>query len=343
MLVSILLVAAGLGLLTKGADEFVLGAARLAQLLRIPAVVVGAVIVGFGTSAPEMLVSGLAAAEGDRDLGIGNVIGSNIANLSLVMGVAALVTPLVVTRSTMRREAPMAVVATLLFAVVVQGGISRGEGLILLTVLVVALVVLVATARGARATLDDAETLLHVEETRHLDGKREAVRTLLGIGATVAGAQLLVTGAIDIADELGVTTGFVGLTMVAVGTSLPELVTAVVASRNGHQDLVIGNVLGSNMFNGLAVAGVTAMVSPGELSDSNLPGLATWIMLAVVVVSWLFMRTRRVVARWEAAILLVVYFGTVPLLISDEEDEASASRAAVAVVEPAAPALAPDY
>lgn len=318
MALALLLALGGLALLIQAANQFVTGSARMAVVLRISPVVVGAVVIGFGTSLPEILVSASAAARGDLDLGVGNVIGSNVANLSIVLGVAALVAPVVVGRTTLGREAPLAVGATVLFAILVQDGFRRWEGVVFLAALIAALGYLIWAARAERNLVGELEGV--PTDTSTISLKTEVARTIIGLLLTVLGAQLLIEGFIRIADEAGLGTGFVGLSMVAMGTSAPELVTAVVAVRGGHSELVLGNVLGSNVFNSLAGGSVMALVGPGPIMDEKLTGLATVIMLVVTGLAVLFMVTSRLIARWEAGLLVAIYLGTMPLLISGEED-----------------------
>jgi cation:H+ antiporter len=311
MILSVLGIVGGLVVLTYAADQFVVGAARVAKVLRLSPILIGAVVIGFGTSAPEMLVSGLAGAQGSLDIGVGNIIGSNVANLSLVLGIAALVTPIVVRSPVLKREAPIALVATLIFAVVVQGGLAGGEAAILLVTLVVGLALIILGARRG----DDALTA-EVDElvTGDVSTRRESLRTLLGLAFTLGAAQVLVVSAVDIAEQLGLQQGFVGLTIVAIGTSLPELATAIQAARKGQTDLIVGNLLGSNLFNAGAVAAVAGFAGPGPLEDPTIVGLATVLMVVVSIGATAFMVTGKRVVRWEGALLLAVYVATIPLL-----------------------------
>ena len=320
--IAILLALGGLALLIQAANQFVRGSARIAVAMSISPVIVGAVVIGFGTSLPEILVSASAAAQGDLDLGVGNVIGSNVANLSIVLGVAALVMPVIVSRTTMGREAPLAAGATLLFAIFVQDGFERWEGLALLGALIAALLVLVRAARSERNLVGDLEGV--PADTSSINLKAEWLRTVVGLLLTVLGAQLLIEGFTRIADEAGLGTGFVGLSMVAMGTSAPELVTAVVAVRGGHSELVLGNVLGSNIFNSLAGGSVMALIGPGSLNDANLAGLATLVMLVVTALALVFMYTSRLINRWEAGILVTIYIAAMPFLISTDDEVESA-------------------
>ena len=311
MLLGLLFLVIGIVLLTYAADAFVDGAASVAQKLEISPVVVGALIIGFGTSLPEMLVSGLAAGQGDADLGVGNVVGSNVANLTLVLGLAALITTIAVDRHIVHRELPLCVGSVLLFALFVQNGFARWEGIVLAVVMVGVLSLII------QGSHDDDHDHDHADDEPL---GRTIVETVLGLIGTVGGAYLLVEGALAVADGLGLTGGFVGLTLVAIGTSLPEMVTAVVAARKGETQLIIGNLLGSNIFNSLAVGAVLGLVGPGPLEDENLSGLATVIMLVVVMVAAGFLLTGGKVVRWQAVLLLGIYFASMPFTITTEVD-----------------------
>ncbi|MDH4280417.1 MAG: calcium/sodium antiporter [Acidimicrobiia bacterium] len=306
LIVALIEVAVGLWLLTKAADEFVEGAANVAGVLRISPVVIGAVIVGFGTSAPELLVSSLAAWHGDLDLGVGNVVGSNVANLTLVLGAAALIVVLRVSPSVLAREAPLSLLSVLLFAYFTTGGLERWEGLVLLGALLGALFWIVAGGR-----------MDHVEDHSLDNGgplSRQAVRTAGGLLGTIAGAQLLVWGASAIATMAGISGGFVGFTLVAIGTSLPELVTAVAAARKGETEIILGNLLGSNIFNSLAVGGAIAAIHPGAVDDKELATIGVVGMVLVAFIAWAFMVTRKRVHRIEAVVLLVIWLVSVVLM-----------------------------
>jgi cation:H+ antiporter len=316
MLLAIVLCGVGVGFLAFAPDRFVAGAAGLADHWGMSRVMVGVLIVGFGTSAPEMLVSGLAAAQGDAGVGAGNVVGSNIANLSLILGVAALIATLSVPRGIIRVELPLVVVSTVVFALVVQNGVTFTEGVILLVLMSAVLWFLVWRTRHPDA---DDESL--GSEVGELLGPDEArgMRHLIvlaggGLVGTLVGAQLLVTGAVDIAEEVGLSGGFVGMTLVAFGTSLPELVTAVAAARAGEDRIILGNLMGSNLFNSLAVAGVMGLAGGGAITDASLTVGGVVLMLVVTGAAAVFMITGRLVNRWEALGLLGIYALVMPLL-----------------------------
>jgi cation:H+ antiporter len=313
-LVDILACVAGLALLAVASDHLVLGASALAERFGVPVLVVGVVVIGAGTSMPELLVSASAALRGSADVGVGNVVGSNIANVMLVLGVGALVAPLTVTSRILRREVPLMVLAGLAFAAALWHGLSRVEGMALLAGLVAAMALLVFWSRSPRGSAELAREVADVvvPATGPRAG-RETVRALLGLAGTVAGAQFLVSGALGIADAAGVSGGAVGLTIVAGGTSLPELVTAAQAARRGDPELVVGNVLGSNIVNALGVGGVVAVLAPGPLEGGGLAvGAVAMVLTSLVAVA--FMRRRFVVDRLEAALLVVGYVCLVPVL-----------------------------
>ena len=310
MATALFLVLVGVILLGWAADQFVLGAARVAVLTNVSPVVVGVVIVGFGTSAPEILVSGLAAAQGDLDVAVGNVVGSNLANLTLILGVAAGLTALIIESTTVWREAPLTVGSMVLFAVVVRGGLGTTEGIVLLAVLVAALWWILRGATGVDDLGREATELTEPQGTL----RGESARTLAGLVGTIAGAQALLTGALDLAARAGIDDGVVGLTLVAIGTSLPELVTVAQSARRGEHDLIVGNLLGSSMFNSLAVAGVAAIVGPAVLPDTPLAIVAPVIAVLVGAVVWAMMGTQRRIGRREGVVLILAYAVIFPLL-----------------------------
>lgn len=327
IVLNVLLLLCGLVLLAKAADAFVVASARLAMTLRISPLVVGAVIVGFGTGAPELLVSSLAAARGSLDLAAGNAVGSNLANLTLVLGAAGLIAGPETLPRVVRREAPVSFAAVALFGFLLQNGLSRWEGVALLVALAAALVVMLrGVGRAPDDEAADADFVKELEEFVEEPGeqvlvdvvaastRRDVVRVALGLLGTVAGAQLLVVGAQRIAADIGLSGGFVGLTLVAVGTSLPELVTAIQSARRNETALLAGNVLGSNIFNSTAVAGTAALIGPGAITDSGLTVVAVVSMVTVAGLAWLLLGTGGRLRRLEAGALVGIYAATLPLL-----------------------------
>lgn len=310
-----LAIVVGLALLAWAPGQFVGGAATLARRWNVSAVIVGAVILGLGTSAPEMLVGGLAAVQGDAAVGVGNVIGSNIANLALILGLAGLVGTIGVAEGTLRTEVPLVVLATAGFALAVQGGISVGEAVALVAGLAAALAVTVwrSTTRPAADADIEAEVDELLARQRH-DTVTLVGRLAVGLAGIIAGAQALVWGAVEVAEALELSGGFVGMSLVAVGTSLPELATSVSAARAGEDDLVLGNLLGSNLFNCLAVGAVIGFADAGALDDTTLTTGGVALMLAITVAAAVVMAVGRRVTRLEAGLLLVAYLAVLPLL-----------------------------
>ncbi len=295
---STFLVVIGLAILVIASDRVVVSAVRISLRLGISAVLIGALIVGLGTSIPELLVSSIAAADGRLDLAAANVVGSNAANVSLVLGAAAVLSPVAVSKELLRREAALMVVAVAALAVVVSNEvIGRLEAIGLLIGLVVALGLLIFWARGNPPEIEDDDNI-----TTHV--WLEFVLGTVAIAATVLGAKILLDGALDIGERLEWSATFLGL-LLGVGTSLPELATALAAARHKESDLVIGNVIGSNIFNSLAVAGVAGLVGPGALADFD--GIAVIGMLVAVGFAGVAMVTGRRISRIEGALLLVLF------------------------------------
>lgn len=280
MILAAVLLVGGIVLLTFCADLAVTAAEKLSDHLGISPVIVGALVVGLGTSLPEMVVSGIAAAQRDTiDLAVGNVTGSNAANLSLVLGIGAIITSIGGNRKVMQREGIMMLVATAMFVgFTIDDELARWEGIVLLAGMVVAAVLIARTPGVA----DDPEA----PGTDGGEFRSTIVRAVAGLVGVLVGAQLMVTGAVDIATELGASEAFIGLSIVAIGTSLPELATTVVSARRGSIELVVGNVLGSNLFNALAVAGIAGLVGNGVIEESNLATVLTMAGISVFVVLW---------------------------------------------------------
>lgn len=321
----LLALAGGLVLLLFAGDRFVSGATGIADVMRLSPVVVGAVVLGFGTSAPEMVVSTLAAAEGDPALGVGNIVGSNVANLSLGMGIGALLTPIAFSRTLLRREIPLSVAATVIFALaVVDDHLARWEGAVLAALLVVALAIIVRAGlpdddagrpAGAAPPVGDPG---RPAGTTPRPGRGHVtphvLKSLVGLAGVLVGAQGAVWGSIGIAHSLGLSDGFVGFSVVALGTSLPELATVIAAAKQGSPQLVVGNLFGSNLFNSLAVAAAMGLVGAETIGDRALTTIGVGAMCLVAMVSWVQGLTRRRITRAEGVILLVLYAATMVLL-----------------------------
>jgi cation:H+ antiporter len=291
MVTALALTIGGLAVLPLAADRFVVAASRISRALGLSPILVGALLVGFGTSLPEMVVSGLAAAKGDTDFAVANVVGSNVANLALVLGVAATMRPITANRGLIRKEGTLVLVVTVLYvALHINGDVQRWEGAVLMVVLVLALALLIRWSESG--LLEEEDSLKRLVTVR-----REAILGVITMVLTVVAATVLVQGADRLAFELDIQSAFIAATLVAVGTSLPELATAVAAVRRHEADLVLGNVLGSNLFNALAVGGVAGIIGPGPI-DSGFRVLLV-VLLGVTMFTGLLVTTGGRLSRGE--------------------------------------------
>jgi cation:H+ antiporter len=313
MVIMVALGVVGIVLLSGAADQLVLGSARLAARMRVAPVVVGIVIIGFGTSAPELLVSGAAARAGHTGLAIGNLTGSNVLNLTLVLGLAGVAAPLTVRSSLVRREAPVAVGGVTMFAVLLLPGLDLVAGLILSASLVLAVTQLIRTSPVTAGDPLPGEAAEFVDGAAGHGLVRESIRTVLGLAGTLAGAELLVTNAAGVAARLGVSQQVIGFTLVALGTSLPELVTSIQAQRRGESDLVAGNLLGSNLFNSLAGGAVIAFTHHGGPATG--PFAVDLLMVGVSCLAWALLSRGHRLTRTESTVLILMYGLSLPLLV----------------------------
>lgn len=305
MLTDILFILAGFVLLSFAADRLVVAAARLAAKFGLSTVLIGAVVVGLGTSLPEMLVSGLAAARpGGIDFALGNIVGSNVANLALVLGVSALISPIARQPKTITREGGLMLLGSVLLAgLAFNNTLTRAEGVLLAVGLAGALALIIGWSRsGAVADLDLDDEL---KDPGDINTGREAFLAVVSLSLTLLGADLLVRGARAVAETMGISDAVISLTLVAIGTSLPELATAIAAARRDENDLVLGNVLGSNIFNALGVGGVAGIVGNAATQTSFQRPLV--VMIAVTALTGVLALTTKALGKREGAILLVTY------------------------------------
>lgn len=304
MFTSILSIIAGLIMLIVGGDWLVDGAVGIARLAKLSPMVIGLTIVAFGTSAPELLVSVQAALGGNPGIALGNVVGSNIANIALIIGVTALICPIPVHRSTIKVDVPFLLFSTIALTLIsyLYGSITRTEGIIGLTLLFLFVAYQVRTSRKQeKSAVEPAE-----DETPPAPLWKSIVFLALGIAALKYGAQFLVDGAVNIAEGLGVADRVIGVTVVAIGTSLPELFASVMAARKGNVDLAVGNVIGSNLFNIMCVLASASVISPIPDVGPGFTNDCIW-MLALTLLIALQLRTDYRLTRLEGAILLVSY------------------------------------
>ena len=320
MLIALLAIAVGLILLVWSADRFVEGSAATAGHFGMPPLLIGMVVVGFGTSAPEMVVSALAASQGNPGLALGNAYGSNITNIALILGITALIAPISVHSQVMRKELPILAVITL-FAIwqLFDGTLSTLDALALLGVFFVLMGWSIWS--GMRTPDDPMATEVSAELQAHAMPIRRALFWLaVGLVLLIISSRILVWGAVDLATAFGVSDLIIGLTIVAVGTSLPELASSIIAARKGEHDLALGNILGSNLFNTLAVVGIAGLITPIGVADEvlvrDLPVMAA-LTLALFVLGYGFRGPGRI-NRLEGGTLLTVFVGyTAYLLITN--------------------------
>lgn len=318
MILAIVAVVVGLAVLVWSADKFVDGAVGIAEYCGMSTLLIGMVIVGFGTSAPELTVSAISASQGNPELALGNAYGSNIANIALILGATALISPILMQRSVIRGDLPILIAVSILSIVLVwDGSVVRWNGVLLLVVF--ALVMGYSIWRELKKAKAEASNSVEDEA----DGKQASLGKsilwlVLGLVLLVASSRALVWGAVVIARTLGVSDLLIGLTIVAIGTSLPELASSIAAARKGENDLALGNIIGSNLFNTLAVVGLAATISPMDeiekaVTYRDMP-LMTALTVALIVLGFRRKGDGRL-NRIAGAILLAVYVGYLALLV----------------------------
>ncbi len=314
----------GLALLIGGAEALVRGAGKLAISFGVSPLVVGLTVVAFGTSSPELAVSVQSAFNGKVDIAIGNVVGSNIFNVWFVLGACALIAPLMINRQIIRQEVPIMIAATLLLVGFMwNGDVSRVEAAIMFALLLVYTVFLIVQSRKEKTitAAEDAELDLSSTWDRHWS--MQVVLIAVGLFLLVQGSNWLVEAAIVFAKSMGVSELIIGLTIIAAGTSMPEVATSVLATMRGQRDIAVGNVIGSSTFNILGVLGLTGIVAPtGLVVAPSILSFDMWVMLAVAVAAFPIFLTGRQIARWEGAVFLGYYtaYTTYLILMSQQHD-----------------------
>lgn len=299
MTLSIAYILIGIIAVLWGADKFTDGAAAIARKMNIPEIVIGLTIVAMGTSAPELFTSVVSALKGSTGLALGNIVGSNIFNSLLIVGAAAAVAPISISQATIVKDIPFALVASLLLtAVCLDGNLTRIDSLLLLIGFALFLAYTLQIARNGKT--EDSKT----EKSQAL--WKSILFIIIGLGCLIVGSNLFVSGASTVAEQLGVSDAIIGLTIVAGGTSLPELATSIISARKGQSGIAIGNVVGSNVFNILAILGITGFISP----MTNLGGITTidltMLILSIILV-WAMSFTKYKIERWEGFTLLGVF------------------------------------
>ena len=307
MWLNILWMIAGIALVLWGADRLTDGAVAIAERMHMSQIVIGLTIVAMGTSMPEFFVSLLSALKSMPDMAVGNVVGSNIFNSLLIVGCAALVAPMTILKSTVKRDIPFALVASwMLLMLCLDRQLSRIDAGVLFAMF---LLYMYFTLKGAKQEPDENE-----EAQKNYSLPKSIFFLLLGLGCLVFGSNLFVDSATVIAKSMGVSDAVIGLTIIAGGTSMPELATSVVSARKGQSGIAIGNVLGSNVFNILMILGITGLISPMQLK--GITNLDLSMLIISMVMLWLFSFTKYTIARWEGAVLTVVFLGYMSYLVA---------------------------
>ncbi len=317
-MLTFLLFVAGFFLLIKGADLLVDGASSVAKKLRISNIVIGLTIVAFGTSAPEFIVNVFAAANGSTELAIGNILGSNIANILLILGISAMIYPLVAKRATVLKEIPFALLATLMIGVVANdvfldgaasSAISRVDGLVFIAFFIIFLYYTFGIAKVGKEDIGNAEDI------KHYGYGRSVLYVVLGLTGLVVGGKWIVDGAIAAAEAFHVSQSLIGLTVVAVGTSLPELATSAVAAYKKHADIAIGNVVGSNIFNVFWILGFSAMLRPLPFQSASNIDVAVAVIASLILFVSMYIGKKHLLERWQGACMVTMYVVYIGFLI----------------------------
>lgn len=309
MLLNALWIVVGVVLVLWGADRLTEGAVAVAERLRVPQIVIGLTIVALGTSMPELCVSVVSALKGTPDLAVGNVVGSNIFNALLIVGVAALVAPMTILRSTVFKDVPCALVASVVLLMMCQNDwvITRLDGTILFVFFLVFMRLTIKGATSAQPAPLAAEENEASAGKQPMKGWLAGLWMVVGLAALIGGSNLFVGGATEVARALNVSDAVIGLTIVAGGTSLPELATSVVAAKKGNSGIAIGNVLGSNVLNILFILGLTGMISPMHIE--GITNVDLYMMLVSTIMIWFFSFTKYTIERWEGAVLVLTFCG----------------------------------
>jgi cation:H+ antiporter len=307
MILNLVFIVVGIALVLWGADRLTDGAVALADRMGISQVVIGLTVVAMGTSMPEFTISLLSAIKGTSGLAVGNVIGSNIFNSLLIVGTSAVVAPMLILKSTVRKDIPFALVASVMLYLLSQDGqISRWDAAILFVFFMIFMTITIKESKSADSKKEDTQI-------KSIKVWKAVAFLLIGLTGLILGSNIFVNGATKLATTLGVSDAVIGLTIVAGGTSLPELATSVVASRKGNSGIAIGNVLGSNVFNILMILGITGLITP--MSIHGITQVDLTMLVVSMILLWLFSFTKYKIERWEGAILSILFIGYIVYLI----------------------------
>lgn len=318
MFVSVVVLILGFILLIKGADLLVSGASSIARRYGVSNIVIGLTIVAFGTSLPELVINLVSGSTGNSEIAIGNVLGSNIANVLLILGVSAMICPLVVHKNTVWKELPLSVLASIVLLVLVNDAwfgynfneLSSGDGVILLTFFVIFLYYTFGLAKKGKTDVINTD-----EDIKEMVIWKAILFIIIGIAGLALGGNWTVESAVDIATEIGLSEAVIGLTIVAIGTSLPELATSAIAATKKQTDIAIGNVVGSNIFNIFWILGLSSVVSPIPFNTKSNIDLLLVVLSSGLLFSFLFIGKKHHLQKWQGLMFVVIYVSYLAVLV----------------------------
>ena len=317
MLLNLIFIIVGIVLVLWGADRLTEGSVAVAERMNIPQIVIGLTVVAMGTSMPEFCVSLISALKGTPDLAVGNVVGSNIFNSLFIVGITATIAPMAILRATVMKDIPFALVASvILLMMCLDGRIGRIDAAVLFSLFMIFMFMTLQSAKINKQELEEENKLAEkaLKRVPKMSPAMSVVWILAGLACLIGGSTLFVEGASKLATSLGVSEAVVGLTIVAGGTSLPELATSIVSARKGSSGIAIGNVLGSNVFNILGILGVTGLICPMQLQGITDTDLSMLVISMIMI--WFFSFTKYIIERWEGLILSATFIGYIAYLIS---------------------------
>ncbi|MBF1445115.1 MAG: calcium/sodium antiporter [Prevotella nigrescens] len=317
MLLNLIFIIVGIVLVLWGADRLTEGSVAVAERMNIPQIVIGLTVVAMGTSMPEFCVSLISALKGTPDLAVGNVVGSNIFNSLFIVGITAAIAPMAILRATVMKDIPFALVASvILLMMCLDGRIGRIDAAVLFSLFTIFMFMTLKSAKINKQELEEENKLAEkaLKSVPKMSPAMSVVWILAGLACLIGGSTLFVEGASKLATSLGVSEAVVGLTIVAGGTSLPELATSIVSARKGSSGIAIGNVLGSNVFNILGILGVTGLICPMQLQGITDTDLSMLVISMIMI--WFFSFTKYIIERWEGLILSATFIGYIAYLIS---------------------------
>ena len=307
----------GFFILIKGATLLVDGSASIAKKLKISSIVIGLTIVAFGTSMPELIVNIFASVQNNSEIAIGNILGSNISNILLILGISAIIYPITANKNTVLKEIPFNLLAIVILGIIANdiiidgqnfSSITRIDGLILISFFIIFLYYVFGITKSA-------EDIVGKDEIKVLSYSKAVFYIILGIVGLIVGGKWIVDGAVEIAKFFNISESLIGLTIIAIGTSLPELATSAVAAYKKQSDIAIGNIVGSNIFNIFFVLGVSAIIRPLPFNDNLNKDIAMTIFASVILLLMMFIGKKRIIKRWQGIFMIIVYIGYIVFLV----------------------------